>query len=74
MDDDVIAKAKRRFATLQLTRLAGLVLVMLGLTLWRTDMLISPPNPLAGKLLFAVGAFAMLIVPILLARQWRSLK
>jgi hypothetical protein len=71
MSNAAIDVAKRRFFMLQGMRLFGMVLVVCGLLLWRTTELVSPPNPLAGKILFGIGAFIMLVVPVMVLRQWR---
>ena len=64
--------AKARFFTLQLSRLAGLLIVGIGVLLWRTDAIGGTPQPIAGKALLALGLFMSLVVPALLRRRWRS--
>lgn len=71
MTDPAEDPAKTRFLTLQLARLGGLLVVVTGVVVWRSDT-IGAPQPTAGKALFALGLFLMLVVPALLRKHWRS--
>jgi hypothetical protein len=64
--------AKARFFALQLSRLGGLLVIGLGVLLWRTDSIGGAPQPTAGKALLALGLFMALVVPPLLRKRWRS--
>ncbi|MFC3712000.1 hypothetical protein ACFOMD_05425 [Sphingoaurantiacus capsulatus] len=64
--------AKRRFLTLQLFRLAGLIVAAAGGLVWQTDRLTPYPMPGYGKALLALGLFMMMVVPPILRRAWRS--
>ena len=64
--------AKARFLVLQLSRLGGLIIIGLGVLLWRTDSIGGAAQPTAGKALLALGLFMTLVVPPLLRRRWRS--
>jgi len=66
MNDD---PAKHRFLVIQLARLSGLALVILGLLVVRG--MIGLPE-IAGYVLLAAGMAEILIVPRLLIRRWRS--
>ncbi len=61
--------AKGRFIVIQLIRLSGIALVMFGLaiTAGRTPL----PAPL-GIVLVLGGLFEVLVLPLLLARRWKS--
>lgn len=68
MNDDL---AKKRFITIQMVRLLGAAMTVVGLMVIarRLDW------PLAvGYLLLLNGLFDVLFVPILLAKRWKSPK
>jgi hypothetical protein len=69
MDDD---KARNRFLAISLLRLAGALLVMFGLVVAAGRLLDVPP--IAGMVMVLVGALAFAVVPLLLARRWRTPK
>jgi hypothetical protein len=64
--------AKRRFITIQLFRLVGILIAAGGALVWQTDKLTPYPMPGYGKALLALGLFATMVVPPLLRRAWRS--
>lgn len=66
------ATARNRFFILQLIRLSGIALMLLGLIIWRGDILQPGGNMLIGLPLLIVGVLDSTIVPKLLARRWRS--
>lgn len=61
--------AKQRFWVLQLLRLSGGALALLGIAAM-TGKVDLPWA--AGAVLFAVGVFDLLIFPLVLARRWRT--
>lgn len=65
--------AAARFAVIQVMRLAGVAMVVLGILIANGDLLPELPD-WAGYLLLAVGLADVFIVPTLLARKWRSPK
>jgi hypothetical protein len=67
--------AKARFAVIQLARLFGVVLVLLGVLIQagRIAALAWVPQ-WAGYVLIAVGLVDTFVMPTLLARRWRSPK
>ena len=65
--------AAARFAVIQLTRLAGVAMVVLGVLIANGDMLPGLPG-WAGYLLLAAGLGDVFVVPVLLARKWRTPK
>ena len=69
MDDD---KARNRFLAISLLRLAGALLVMFGLV--EAAGRLPDVPPIAGMVMVLVGALAFAVVPLLLARRWRTPK
>jgi hypothetical protein len=62
--------AKQRFWLLQALRLGGLGVAGGGAWMWR-DAANVGTDGIAGRALVVFGLFLALIVPALLARQWR---
>ena len=71
MTDDVSTEdlAKRRFLTIQLIRLAGVVMAFFGLWIIAGK---SELPLLLGYFLFLNGLFDALFLPIILAKRWKS--
>lgn len=67
--------ARGRFVVIQLARLLGVLTVLLGIMMQdgRIPALRDVP-PLAGYLLIVVGLADVFIMPVILARRWRSPK
>ncbi|HUQ13575.1 MAG TPA: hypothetical protein VM055_04790 [Novosphingobium sp.] len=65
--------AAGRFAVIQVLRLSGVAMVLVGLLIvaGRSDMLAGIPDAV-GYALIAVGLADFFIVPTLLARRWRT--
>ena len=63
--------AAARFWTIQLLRLSGVVLVVLGVMI--VGGVIALPAPV-GVALLLVGLVDFLVVPLILARRWRTPK
>lgn len=61
--------ARRRFAIIQLVRLAGIAGFLAGITALAGSL--AWPRPI-GMTLVAAGAFGTFLVPRLLARRWHS--
>lgn len=61
--------ARGRFAIINLVRLAGVALVLLGILAARDVFALSNPIAYAAIVL---GLFGVFVVPRLLARRWRS--
>lgn len=72
MLSDADRLARRRFLFLQLVRLGGVGVVMLGIAIWLGDLLRFGGWPAVGVPLFLLGVVATLFLPRLLARRWRS--
>ncbi len=66
-DDDI---SKRRFLALTLIRLSGVVLAFIGVSIVSKRWI--EPADLIGYAFILVGAFDVMVVPLLLARRWRT--
>lgn len=68
--------AMARFAVLQLVRLSGAVLVLLGVlvTSGKAPAWLTGAPVAAGYAFAAIGMFEFFALPRLLARRWRSPK
>lgn len=75
MNDPAPDPARARFAAIQLVRLVGVVLVLLGVLVQagRIEALAWVPR-WAGYVLIAAGLADTFVMPMLLARRWRSPK
>lgn len=67
--------ARGRFVVIQLTRLLGVMLVLFGVLLQggRIESLHEVPK-WVGYLLMVVGLVDVFVMPMVLARRWRSPK
>ena len=65
--------AKGRFVMIQLARMAGVFLVLFGVLLQagRITALSAVPRE-AGYALIAIGMIDVFVMPVYLARRWRS--
>ncbi len=61
--------AKARFIVIQLARWSGVAMLLLGLLAMQGKLDLPPA---AGYLLAAAGLFGAFVVPILLARRWKT--
>lgn len=61
--------AKQRFMVIQVMRLAGIALVVFGVLIARG---IIPLPAIAGYVLAVVGIFDTFMMPMILARRWKS--
>ena len=66
-EDDI--RARNRFIAIQLVRISGVVMVLLGL-LAMNGRLNWPRE--AGYVLAVLGLIGALLAPILLARKWKT--
>lgn len=68
------ALAKKRFFAIAAMRIAGALLVLIGFVLIRGGWeLAGPPTDRwIGVALVLIGAFDFAVMPLLLARRWRS--
>ncbi len=65
--------AVARFAILQLVRLSGAVLLLLGVVLLSGKVAWLPRLPdVIGYVLIGVGMIEFFVVPLILAKRWRS--
>jgi hypothetical protein len=70
MTDQTPDPARVRFFILGLVRLGGVVLAFLGISIMAKHWI--EPADIIGGALIVMGAVEVLIVPRILARQWRS--
>jgi hypothetical protein len=61
--------ARQRFLVMQVMRLAGMALVVFGVLIARG---IVPLPAIAGYVLAVVGIFDAFMMPVILARRWKS--
>lgn len=64
------AKAQYRFLVLNLVRIAGAVMLVIGLAVIAREAFGLPRA--AGYVLFLVGFIDFLVVPVFLAKRWKS--
>lgn len=64
--------ARRRFLVMQAVRLAGVVTVLAGMLIATGKLPVAPK--LAGYLIMVVGFLDMAVMPLVLARRWRTPK
>lgn len=62
-------QARSRWMVMQVARVSGAALVMLGaiIAVGRTDL-----PPVAGTVMMLIGLFDATVIPLLLARRWRT--
>lgn len=63
-------QAKKRFFLLAGIRLSGVVLAFLGIAIVMKRLI--EPADIVGTALIAVGAFEVILLPVLLMRSWRT--
>ncbi|AYJ86343.1 hypothetical protein D3Y57_10690 [Sphingomonas paeninsulae] len=70
MTDPTPDPARARFFILGLVRLSGVVLAFLGISIMAKHWI--EPADIIGGAFIVMGAIEVLVVPRILARQWRS--
>jgi hypothetical protein len=65
-DEDV---ARGRYFAIQALRIAGVAIVLIGILIVRERIRI---DPIAGYALMAAGLLDVFLVPLVLARKWRT--
>lgn len=65
-------KAQYRFLVLNIIRITGAVMLVLGLAIIAKGVFDLPKA--AGYVLFIVGIIDFMLVPLLLAKKWKSPK
>lgn len=63
--------AKSRLIALLILRIAGFLVMIGGLLLWRTEFF-GITREVAGKIFVAAGLFQTLVIPAILVRFWRA--
>lgn len=64
--------AKRRLLLMTLSGLSGVLLMLLGILVWRTDLLREGGWIEVGLIILVAGFVEAMLVPRLLAARWRS--
>jgi hypothetical protein len=67
-DDDLW---RNRFVIVNLVRIAGTFVVLIGLALWQTDLVVRGGIPLLGLPLIVGGLAASFWGPAALSRHWK---
>ncbi|MFM5931120.1 MAG: hypothetical protein ACKOPQ_09450 [Novosphingobium sp.] len=65
------ALAKKRFLAMNLVRICGVVLILVGL-LCALDKIDIPGARLIGVMFILFGMIDTFVVPVMLAKRWRS--
>lgn len=63
-------QAKQRFFLLAGIRLSGVVIAFLGIAIIMKRLV--EPADIIGTALIAIGAFEVIVLPVLLMRSWRT--
>lgn len=72
MTADEETKAQQRFLILNFVRISGAIMLVIGLAVIANGLFDLPVA--AGYVLFLVGIVDFMLVPLLLARRWKSPK
>jgi hypothetical protein len=70
--DDEHSRARSRFFALVLMRLSGILVMALGLAIWRTDLLRDGGWPAVGIPLALLGFVESILLPKFVAHRWRT--
>ena len=65
-------KAQQRFLVLNIVRISGAIMLVIGLAVIANGLFGLPVA--AGYLLFLIGIIDFMFVPLLLAKRWKSPK
>ncbi|MFC4290837.1 hypothetical protein ACFOWX_00205 [Sphingorhabdus arenilitoris] len=63
-------KARQRYLVISAARLAGAIFMAIGLGIIANGFMDLPVE--AGYMLFAMGVIEFIVVPVLLARMWKT--
>lgn len=69
-EDSDQTRAKGRFIALAVIRFSGVALAFLGIAVVMKRLI--EPADIVGTALIAIGAFEVIVLPVLLIRRWRS--
>lgn len=64
--------AKSRWQMMQLLRFTGIIVMIIGMWIWAGDILRIGGWPMLGIPIFALGIFEALVLPVILAKRWKS--
>jgi hypothetical protein len=62
--------AARRYAIISAIRISGAAMLVLGLAIIANGLMDLPIA--AGYVLFAIGVFDFIVLPVILSRRWKS--
>jgi hypothetical protein len=69
-DDETLWR--NRFIAINLVRIGGTVVVLIGLALWQSDVIVEGGSPVLGLPLTLAGLVASFWGPKWLAARWRT--
>lgn len=69
-DQDRVARS--RFLALTLARLGGVVVVMLGIAIWQSDLVVDGGSAALGVPVFLLGLAETMFLPKFMASKWRT--
>ncbi len=70
MNGEEEKRARNRYLIISAARLSGTVLLAIGLAVIANGFMDLPIE--AGYLIFAVGVFEFIALPVLLSRRWKT--
>jgi hypothetical protein len=70
MNSDKDKQARSRYGVISALRLCGAVMLAVGLAIIANNFMGLPIE--MGYVLFAVGVFSFIVMPVLLSRRWRT--
>jgi hypothetical protein len=62
---------RKRFIQVNLMRIGGTAVVLVGLAVWQSDLLVEGGAPALGLPLALIGLVASFFGPVWLARYWK---
>jgi len=62
---------RSRFITVNMTRIGGTLVVLLGLAIWQTNVIVPGGAPMLGFPIAIAGLIASFWGPIALSRHWK---
>ncbi len=64
--------AKSRWQMMQWLRFTGIIVMIIGMWIWAGDILRIGGWPMLGAPIFALGIVEALVLPVILAKRWKS--
>lgn len=66
------AESRRRFMIINLVRISGVAITLLGIALWQPDLIVPGRLPILGAALILAGLLISLGGTRVLVRRWRT--